>query len=239
MTDAQENNKSDGFVKVPEIKGVDINELMLDATPLISAGGTLHHGRSQPLPLRVKSGSFSDTGFSADTAQETYDVPWEKVRLVCVGLVAERSVTDSAAYVTEKMVSDVGRMIKGGSADNGKIVSIVESNVLDAFIEDMSEPLRFDSSLLNYRSFLGRDMAFVSFQNFFKFVHKFVSHCRNSRFSPTVAKFLSWKRYEIQRYPSFYEYNEEATNNLAHLEVMLGYDDLDLSRTTWAQEWSE
>ncbi|MDO5296441.1 MAG: hypothetical protein Q4F00_07400 [bacterium] len=202
------------------------------------SGLSFHHGRSLPLPLRVKTGSFSDGFLIAETAKEKYKIAWDKIKLVCLGFVSEKYDTEAAAYVTEKMINDMGRMVKGGDSSEGRIVSFKESHVLDVCVEDLPEPLRFESGIINYRAFLGR-VSFVSFQNFFKFVHEFVSHCRQARFNDNVKHFLAWQRHELHRCAAFHEHNEEVAVSLGKLDSLLRFADLDLSRTSWAQEWSD
>ena len=210
-----------------------------DALPADEENGLVfHHGRSLPLPLRVKTGSLGDEGFTAETAHEKYEISWDRVKLVCLGFVAERYDTESAAYVTEKMINDVGRMVKGGDSSEGRIVSYVESHVLDVCVEGLAEPLRFESGIINYRAFLGR-VSYVSFQNYFKFVHAFVSHCHQARFNTNVKLFLAWQRRELRRCAAFHEHNEEVALSLNKLDSLLRFEDLDLSRTSWAQEWTD
>lgn len=216
-----------------------VDSVLATGTPMNSSNSPLRHGRSLPLPLRIKTGSIGDEKFVAENHKEHHEIPWEQVKMVCLGMIAERQETEVAAYVTEKVISDMGRSIKGGrSADDGRIVSFRETQVLDVFVEGFSEPLRFESGIINYRAFLGK-ISFVSFQNFFKFVHTFVSHCKESRFNENVKKFLSWQRYDLQSWPSFDEYNADLSRYMAILDKLLRYEDLDLSRTSWAQEWTD
>ena len=219
----------------------ELLQMILSSTSKTESGSNapLRHGRSLPLPPRVKSGLFKEACFTVDTASQTFEIAWDKVTAVFLGFVNERQDTESAAYVTEKMVGDMGRMVKGvKSGDDGKIVSFRESQVLDVIVEGFDEPLRFESDNLNYRAFLGR-VSYMSFQNFFKFVHTFVSRAKGARFNDNVAKFLTWNRYEIKRCGAFYEHDEEVANCLSNLDSLLKWEDLDLSRTSWAQEWSD
>ncbi|MBQ7567861.1 hypothetical protein IJT17_03560 [bacterium] len=211
--------------------------LMSDRRNAVVTNTPLNHGRSLPLPLRVKTGSFCDDKLIAETAKERYEIPWDSIKLVCLGFVAERYDTEAAAYVTEKMINDVGRMVKGGGdSSDGRIVSFKESHVLDVCAEGFAEPLRFEGGIINYRAFLG-SVSFVSFQNFFRFVHTFVSHCRQARFNANVKNFLAWQRFELRRCAAFHEHNEEVAQALADPSDMLTFADLDLSRSAWAQEW--
>lgn len=215
-----------------------LNKVLASGADASSGSAPLNHGRSLPLPLRVKTGAITDDHFVAETARDCFTVRWDQVKLVCLGFVAERYDTDAAAYVTQKLINDMGRMVKGGSADEGKIVSFKESQVLDVFVEGFPEPLRFEANNLNYRAFLGK-VSFMSLQNFFRFVRAFVSHCHQARFNRNVKHFLAWQRFELQRSPAFHDYNESVAIALDNLEEQLVFSDLDLSRTSWAQEWSE
>lgn len=215
-----------------------LNTVLASGIQELSSATPLNHGRSLPLPLRVKTGAIAEDHFVAETAKDYFTVPWDKVKLVCLGFVEERYDTEATAYATQKLINDMGRMVKGGSPDEGKIVSFKESQILDVCVEGFAEPLRFEANNLNYRAFLGK-VSFMSLQNFFRFVRAFASHCQQARFTPNVKHFLAWQRFELRRFPAFHDYNESVSLALANLDKQLVFADLDFSRTSWAQEWSE
>ena len=228
----------DMLSNAPVSQPAEAEQMTATAGESLGSSQQFIHERSLPIPLRVKTGEFKEQTFVAETANEKYEIAWDKVKLVCLGFVAERYDTEAAAYVTEKVINDMGRMVKGGDSSEGRIVSYIESHVLDVCVEGLAEPLRFESGIINYRAFLGR-VSYVSFQNYFKFVHTFVSRCRQARFNENVKLFLAWQRRELHRCAAFHEHNEEVALSLNKLDSLLRFEDLDLSRTSWAQEWTD
>ncbi len=199
--------------------------------------GPLRHERSLPLPMRVKTGAFRDDRLVVETAQETLEIPWELVRLVALGAVLEHRETDTDAYNIEKMMGGVSRMLRGG-VDKSKVVSKHESFYLDLYVQGLHEPLRFDAALVNYRAFLGR-VSYVSFQNFFRLVHGIAERARSARYTPNARHFLAWRRDHLHHSSALHEFEADSMARLADLEAQQAWSDLDLSRTTWAEEWAE
>lgn len=199
------------------------------------AHGPLQHRRVMPLPLRVKSGTINEAKLSVETANESIDIPWSKVRLVALGMVCERSEVEPEAYQLQRMVRG---MVKGKGKDDDKIVNIRETNLMDLYVDGIDEPIRFDSAHVNYRSLLP-SVSFVSFQNFFRLVHTVASHCPSAMFTPSVVHFLQWKRDKLQRFGALHDFEDDTQSRLAALDKQVPFDQLDFSRRTWAQEWSD
>lgn len=201
--------------------------------------GPLRHDRSLPLPLRVKSGSFQPDRLVVETAKEILEIPWVAVRLVALGLVEEKVETEATAYNLEKMMGGMSRLVRGsGGRDENRITSTRETYLLDLYVQGNPEPLRFDSSHLNYRAFLGQ-ISYVSFQNFFRLVHGLASRATEARFSPALVHFLARRRDQVQRFPALYEFELDTQARLQALERQAAWSDLDLGRSTWAEEWAE
>lgn len=199
--------------------------------------GPLRHERSLPLPLRVKRGAFQEDRLVAETAGEALEIPWEQVRLVAVGVIREFRETETQAYQIEKWASTASRMVRGGM-DRSRVVSKHETHLMDLYVQGLHEPLRFDSAVVDYRSFLDRAL-YVSFQNFFRLVHGLSTRATAARFTPGTVFFLSWDRDRMPVFSAIHEFELDATTRLKDLERQAAWADLDLSRTRWAEEWTE
>ncbi|MGI5842964.1 MAG: hypothetical protein ACOX9B_02095 [Candidatus Xenobium sp.] len=199
--------------------------------------GPLRHERSLPLPMRVKTGSFHEENLVVETAQDILEIPWENVRLVALGAILEHRETDTDAYNIEKMMGGVSRMLRGG-VDKSKVISKHESFFLDLYVQGLSEPLRFDAALVNYRSFLGR-VSYASFQNFFRLVHGIATRATTARYTPGAGHFLARRRDHLHFFHALHEFEIDSLACLADLESQQTWSDLDLTRTAWAEEWGE
>ncbi|MBQ7530034.1 hypothetical protein IJT10_09100 [bacterium] len=212
---------------------VIMDELYHDSVPQ----GTLFHKRTSPLPIRVRAGSIYEEGLSYESARESGRIKWPEVRYVALGLIKERVEQNSSNYLMQRVVEG---MKKGGASsgkDEGKIVSYKSTYLLDIYLHDHSELLRFDSSFVNYRSFLKERTAHVSFQNFFRLVHDICIRCKGAEFTASVAPFLLWQRDKVRDYVSIYDYENEVFLNISRHEHLTKYVDLDFSRDSWAEGW--
>lgn len=198
--------------------------------------GPLQHARAMPLPLRVKTGHIADDKLYVETAQEIFEVPWNKVRFAALGMIEEQSEQEGEAYYMQKFVNGMAKMAKGKSS-TGKIVSVHKSYYLDLYCDGFKEALRFDSSIVNYRGFLKEYIAFVSFQNFFRLVHMITSRCTSAKFAPIFKPFLLWQRDRLQVFTALHDFEDDSAGRLNNLDKQLSWEDLDFSRRSWAAEW--
>lgn len=199
--------------------------------------GPLRHERSLPLPLRGKRGSFQEDRLVVETASEAMEIPWEHVRLVAVGVIREFRETETQAYQIEKWASTASRMVRGGM-DKSRVVSKHETYLMDLYIQGLHEPLRFDSAQVDYRAFLDK-VLYVSFQNFFRLVHGLVSRATSARFTPGTVFFVTWNRDHLPIFSAIHEFELDAGTRLKDLERQAAWADLDLTRSRWAEEWTE
>lgn len=219
-----------GVPGVPQYKLLDDDDSSAKHGPLI-------HTRSLPLPLRVKSGKITPDKLIISTASEDIEIPWVKIKFISLGMVAEKSEVDAKPFQFQKIMTG---LLKGHeAAKDDKIVSFREVNLLDFFADGMDEPIRIDSSNVNYKAFLGK-MSYSSFQNFFRLVHDITVNCKEARFTENVRNFLLWKKDKVKKYPALHEYEDEFMNCYNRLDKMLTWDQIDFTRNAWQQEeWTD
>lgn len=197
------------------------------------------HHRSLPLPLRVKTGRLHEEALLMETAQDAFRIPWGEVSLFALGLIQEKVETETAAYNMERMMQGVSKMLKGGARrGEGSITSHRETCLLDLYVRDRPDPFRFDSAHVNYRALLG-EVSYVSFQNFYRLVHQLACRCTAARFTPTAQVFLSRRRDKPPRFGAAYDFELDSLQRLQGLSDQLTWDQLELDRTSWAEEWSD
>lgn len=201
----------------------------------------LFHKRATPLPNRIKSGHFTENALVGETSGATVEIPWENIEHVALGMIVERSEQEASAYKMQKLVKNFSRMAQGNVRDDDKdkIITLKPTNFLDLYCSDREEPLRFDSSSINYRSFLKDKLSHVSFQNFFRLVREVCQHCQKADFTESVQAFLAWKRDKVKMYNTVHDFEYDTFLCLSRGRHLVTWADLDFTRTGWADGWQE
>ncbi|MGM9997925.1 MAG: hypothetical protein ACI38Q_00760 [Candidatus Bruticola sp.] len=212
-----------------------------DEEALINTNAPIFHKRAKPLPNRIKSGSFSETMITGETASDIIEIPWDSIEYVALGMIIERSEQDASAYKVQKLVRNFSRMAQGNvhEDDKDKIVTLKPTNFLDIYCSDREEPLRFDSSSINYRSFLKDKLSHVSFQNFFRLVREVCLHCQKAYFTESVKAFLTWNRDRVKMYGTIHDFEHDTFLCLTKRRHLVAWSDLDFTRMGWADGWQE
>ncbi|MGM9992543.1 MAG: hypothetical protein ACI376_06845 [Candidatus Bruticola sp.] len=226
---------------------VDSSPDEIDAVPLsdndalINGNAPIFHKRAKPLPNRIKSGSFSETMITGETTGDIIEVPWECIEYVALGMIIERSEQDASAYKVQKLMRNFSRMAQGNvhEDDKDKIVTLKPTNFLDIYCSDREEPLRFDSSSINYRSFFKEKLSHVSFQNFFRLVREVCLHSRKAYFTDSVKAFLTWNRDRVKIYNTVHDFEHDTFLCLTKGRHLVSWSDLDFTRLGWADGWQE
>lgn len=201
----------------------------------------LFHKRATPLPNRIKSGYFTDEALVGETSGATIEIPWDSIEHVALGMIIERSEQDASAYKVQKLVKNFSRMAQGNVRDDDKdkIVTLKSTNFLDIYCSNREEPLRFDSSSINYRSFLKDKLSHVSFQNFFRLVREICQHSQKACFTDSVQAFLEWKRDKVKTYNTVHDFEHDTFLCFSRGRHLVSWADLDFTRTGWADGWQE
>ncbi|HBM96574.1 TPA: hypothetical protein DD394_03475 [bacterium UBP9_UBA11836] len=201
----------------------------------------LFHKRATPLPNRIKSGYFTEEALVGETSSDTIEVPWDSIEHVALGMIIERSEQDASAYKMQKLVKNFSRMAQGNVRDDDKdkIVTLKPTNFLDIYSSNREEPLRFDSSSINYRSFLKEKLSHVSFQNFFRLVREICQRSQKAYFTESVQAFLAWKRDKVKTYNTVHDFEHDTFLCFSRGRHLVAWSDLDFTRTGWADGWQE
>ncbi len=197
------------------------------------------HNRSTPLPRRVKSGKVTDACLTVESAEgEPLEIPWDQVELMALGLI-EETPTDVSG--PKGAMRQMFGKLTGKASDNEerKMRQVREVYLLDVFAKNHDRPLRMDSATVNYKAFLGGDMSFVSFQNFFRLATRLARHAVNSKFDESLVHFFNRRRDQVRKYPAIYDYELELQQLHHKLPQLPGHDQLKLEKETWADEWGE
>ena len=229
----EESQAADKLAGSPEQLG-SVSEADEEIVPK----GTLHHKRVTPLPTRIKSGTIGEEALQLESAHRLFEIPWPEIEYVALGMIQERVEQEATAYKMQKIV-DSSSNRKNGSIDSktGKLISYKPTYILDIYCSGRSDCLRFDSAYLNYRSFLGQKISHVSFQNFFRLVHDICSKCTQAAFTKDIAYFLTWNRDKLKYYDSLNDFENDIFFLRSKSERFLSWQEIDFSRSTWAEGW--
>jgi len=168
------------------------------------------------LPLRVRAGAFHDDHFAIETSQEVFEIPWDKVTLLTMGII-EEDVADVDGP-RSGMRNFVRKMFFGeDSGQNAVKKQVREVYLLDLYVERMDTPFRIESTSINYRRLLP-EAGYVSFQNFLSLAQLIAGRCRMSRFDCSCFDFLGGRRDQVRRYASVYDFDLESHTARAHLK---------------------
>lgn len=197
------------------------------------------HERSTPLPRRVKSGKITETHFQVDIPDlEPMEIPWDQIELMTLGLIEETPTDVSGPKGAMRQM--FGKLTgKASENEERKTRQVREVYLLDLYQRNQGQPFRLDSATVNYKSFLGPDMSFVSFQNFFRLATRLARHAGQARFDENLVNFFNRRRDQVRKYPAVYDYELEIPSLRMKLEHLAGPDQLKLDRETWADEWGE
>ncbi|MBQ7502067.1 hypothetical protein IJT93_05045 [bacterium] len=200
--------------------------------------GTLHHKRVTPLPTRIKSGTIGEDTLQLESAHKLFEIPWAEIEYVALGMIQEKVEQDATAYKMQKLVESSANR-KNGSIDSktGKLVSYKPTYILDIYCRGRNDCLRFDAAYVSYRSFLGKNICHVSFQNFFRMVHDICSRCTQAYFTKEVAYFLTWNRDKLKFYDSLNDFENDIFILRSKTERFLSWEEMDFSRSSWADGW--
>lgn len=172
-----------------------------------------------------------------ESAHESFRIPWEDVRLVALGYLEEQLSAEGPRSALRKMIS---KMMSGGEDDERARPAPRRTYLLDLYVEGRAAPFRFDSATVNYRAFLGPDVSYMSFQNFFRLTHRLGRASRRAWFSPSAAAFLARRKEMVQSYPAVYDFELDTQAIWEDPERRaVAWSEVEFQSENWASEWSE
>lgn len=193
-----------------------------------------HYERATPLPSRIRDGSFEEDHLNA-AGQE---IPYETIEFIALGVI-DQMVKDS-----ELKKGPLRQMVKkvtaGEDKDSAKerAKQTREIFILDVFTTLQDQAFRFEGSSVNYKSFLDK-VGYVSFHNFFRFCVHFARKVPHAKCTASLAGLLSKRREKMAHYPDFHDFELEVQQQLRNDRDILNIEELDLSRDSWMDEWTD
>ena len=193
--------------------------------------GVVQHQRSFPLPLRVRSGAISPEFLRLEGAE----IAWTDIRLFSLGIIHHSlGNMEPPSGMVRQMFGKI--MGKNDRADK-KVKSHQEFILLDLYLESQDAPFRFDSANINYREFLGSDVAFISMHNFYRLFVRLLRGGVKARVNDNAAAFLARRREQMRLYGAMYDYELDAQGDLRNrYDTLKAAKDLDLTRDNYADE---
>ena len=193
--------------------------------------GVVQHQRSFPLPLRVRSGSISDEFLELEGAQ----VPWEDIQLIALGVIHHSlGSTEPPKTMVRQMF---GKMMGKDDRGEKKGQNRQEFILLDLYLSSQDAPFRFDSASVNYREFLGSDLAFISMHNFYRLVVRLARKATQARINDNAFAFINRRREQIRPHGAVYDFELESQGGLRSRAGTLKTTlDVDLSRDHYTEE---
>lgn len=194
----------------------------------------LIHERGTPLPTRVRDGQFEEEHL----VLEGLRVPWGDVYFLALGIIDQVvKDNDGPKGVFRKMMGKaMGKDDDSKSSNRGRQVS--EVYILDLFIEGYEQAFRFDSGAINYRQFLD-EVGYISLHNFFKFCVHLARRTSQARFDQSLVGFLARRREQVRHYDAIYDFELELQSLIDKLDDQTEQQQVDLSRDSWMDEWSD
>jgi hypothetical protein len=189
------------------------------------------------LPVRVKSGEFSEGALNLETANGRCEVSWDQVEFICLGVI-EDQVGEGPA--NRSGLRNMVRKLFFGENNNEQVKRKTrDTYLLDVYVRGQEPPYRFEAINVNYRSFLGR-VSYISAKNFLRLVARLASKSRESYLDASTVALLEATRERIRRYASVNDFELESTLHRERLDTqtkcssleigrdVLGYEDRDL-----------
>ncbi|MCA9794168.1 MAG: hypothetical protein KC910_20310 [Candidatus Eremiobacteraeota bacterium] len=197
-------------------------------------GKELIHERGTPLPTRIRDGQFEDEHLMLDGLR----VPWDDVYFMALGIIDQVvKDNDGPKGVFRKMMGKArGSDDESKSSNRGRHVS--EVYILDLFVDGYEQAFRFDSAAINYRQFLD-EVGYISMQNFFKFCVHLARRTTRARFDASLVGFLGRRRELVRHFDAIYDFELEVQNFIDRMDDQTEQKDVDLSRDSWMDEWSD
>lgn len=193
--------------------------------------GVVQHQRSFPLPLRVRSGAIGPEALRLEGAE----IAWADVRLISMGIIHHSlgNMEPPSGMVRQMF----GKMMGKNDRAEKKAKNHQEFILLDIYLESQDAPFRFDSANINYREFLGSDVAFISMHNFYRLFVRLLRGAVNARVNDNAAAFLARRRELMRPYGALYDFELDAQGDLRNrYEQLKATKDFDLTRDNYADE---
>ncbi len=194
------------------------------------SSGQVLHERGIPLALRVRSGFFEEGGLNLEGAQ----VLWPDIEYLSLGIIHHS--LGSMEPPKGMMRQVVGKIMGKNDRADAKAPRYQESVFLDIYSSKHDAPFRFESAAINYKSFLGKDVLYISQHNFYRLLVRIARAASNACVNENAYQYLVRRRDQVKIYGAIYDYELESQTDLGRLEFLKRTCDLDLARDSYTTE---
>lgn len=158
--------------------------------------------------IRIKTGKISPEGLTINTPRGEKNILWTDIELIRLGVISEEAPS------VKLHVSGVRKLIQktlfGKGPDREENIKDIRiSHILDIFLKEKNEIIRFDSSYINYKSFL-EAVGHVSLRNFKNLLQKISSFAPKHIQDKCFCAFLENKKDLITYYKSLNDFELES-----------------------------
>lgn len=153
-------------------------------------------------PQRFSAGAMKDEGLEVALRERTELLPWDLIRMVCLGIVEEPAIQIHPTLYMQikqslKKVFDKQRQ--------DEQAPLRQNVYLEIFVADKDQPFRAESTNLNYRGFI-EEVEYVSENNFKKLLKKLMDRLPNCEFDESYWAYVSNKKENVKRFGNIYEF---------------------------------
>jgi hypothetical protein len=216
-----------------EVQILNISYTGERARPDITGTGPPQHERAVPLPFRVRTGAIEPEGLTL----EGNLLPWETIQYMALGLLHHSL---GSMEPPKTMVRQVfSKLTNKEDTSVRKVAQYQEAWLLDIYGAPNDPPYRLDSVNINYRSFLGRDVAMISMHNFYRLVVRIAREATLARVNQAAKSLIKRRRDQIRPVGAIYDFETDCQNELFVLESLTATSELDLTRDNYAEESEE
>ncbi|MDQ7822155.1 MAG: hypothetical protein RDV48_05105 [Candidatus Eremiobacteraeota bacterium] len=167
------------------------------------------------IPVRIKSGFFTEENLHIITQCEEKDIPLSQIEYVCLGAIEE--LVGGAEAPKSNVRSVIRKFLFGEKTEDEHVKPTKRTLfIVDIYVKGLDAAYRFDSSNINYKSFLG-EVSYISFHNFKRLFKTLVDHTKESFFNKSAVALLMKRQDKITRYPSVYDFELECQNRRTRL----------------------
>src|SRR5438552_3351608 len=122
-------------------------------------GGTVKDDPQVYIPQRFAGGKIRSHGLEISLRESSELLEWDKIRMVCLGLIEEPSL-DVSGGAYHQVKQSVEKMFAKKKERGGR-GEPRQTYYLELFVEDRKEPFRAESTNVNYRDFI-EEVEYIS-----------------------------------------------------------------------------
>lgn len=188
------------------------------------------------IPKRIRRGHFTKEFLQLcnDEGEVTKEIPWDDVEGLFFGAV-DRLVKDS--QLPSGLLRKAMDTLMGQEEDKSSRQKTTSDIFLcDLVVKGRQEALRFDSNYVNYRDFLGSDMAYISLHNFFSFCMRLVQYVPQAFTSSELVHFSNRRLKSLERFNNFTDFELEYVRQMEHRRGLHQISALSFPRKSWLDQ---